>query len=68
MEKNNNDDINDNAEILNLLKSRLELGKKTYGHGVRVNDKDIDWELMALEDLEYIYLNTGLLDPLIQIL
>lgn len=47
----------DNDEILNLLKGRLELGRTRYGHGVKIND-DItkygpehnDWELMALEE------------------
>lgn len=32
---NNNDD---NAEIMALLQKRLELGKKRYGHGVRIDD------------------------------
>lgn len=48
----------DNAEILELLKDRLALGVKKYGHGVRVNQsttdfgtKDDDWELMALEEM-----------------
>ena len=48
----------DNEEILELLKSRLELGKARYGHGVVVNQntqdfgtKDDDWELMALEEM-----------------
>ena len=52
----NTDD--DNDEIIELLKQRLELGKKKYGHGVHVNqdttdfgtDED-DWELMALEEM-----------------
>lgn len=47
----------DNEEILKLLKSRMELGKRRYGHGVIV-DEDVtvhgpetnDWELMALEE------------------
>ena len=48
----------DNDEILEMLKSRLELGKARYGHGVVVdqNTKDFgtkedDWELMALEEM-----------------
>ena len=48
----------DNDEILEMLKSRLELGKERYGHGVVVdqNTKDFgtkedDWELMALEEM-----------------
>ena len=47
----------DNDEILNLLKDRMELGKSRYGHGVRINDdvtqygpQSNDWELMALEE------------------
>jgi hypothetical protein len=48
----------DNDEILHLLKDRLALGRKRYGHGVRVDDdtrqfgtEDNDWELMALEEM-----------------
>tara|TARA_B100001094_G_C18049885_1_gene729468 strand:+ start:106 stop:405 length:300 start_codon:yes stop_codon:yes gene_type:complete len=48
----------DNDEILEMLKSRLELGKTRYGHGVVVDQntqdfgtKDDDWELMALEEM-----------------
>ena len=48
----------DNDEILHLLKDRLALGQKRYGHGVRVDDdtrqfgtEDNDWELMALEEM-----------------
>ena len=48
----------DNGEILELLKDRLSLGVKKYGHGVRVNQNtkdfgtaDDDWELMALEEM-----------------
>lgn len=48
----------DNAEIMKLLKQRLELGKNRYGHGVIVDDdtkkygtQENDWELMALEEL-----------------
>ena len=54
-----NDDIkDDNEEILELLQSRLALGRERYGHGVIVdqNTKDFgtkedDWELMALEEM-----------------
>lgn len=49
--------MDDNAEIMELLKKRLELGKQRYGHGVRVNDdtrqwgtETNDWELMMLEE------------------
>ena len=53
------DDIkDDNEEILELLQSRLALGRERYGHGVIVdqNTKDFgteedDWELMALEEM-----------------
>ena len=48
----------DNDEILEMLKSRLELGKAHYGHGVVVDQntqdfgtKEDDWELMALEEM-----------------
>jgi len=48
----------DNEEIMKLLNERLQLGKKTYGHGVIVDQDtrkhgtpDNDWELMALEEL-----------------
>jgi len=48
----------DNEEIMNLLGERLKLGRKTYGHGVIVDQDtrkhgtpDNDWELMALEEL-----------------
>ena len=47
----------DNEEIMNMLKQRLELGQKRYGHGVRVNDdttqwgtEENSWELMMLEE------------------
>ena len=49
--------MDDNKEILDLLKGRLELGKKRYGHGVKIDDdirqygpENDDWELMALEE------------------
>lgn len=48
----------DNEEIMQLLHERLQLGRKTYGHGVIVDQDtrkhgtpDNDWELMALEEL-----------------
>ena len=48
----------DNEEIMNMIKDRLELGKSRYGHGVVVNQntqefgtKEDDWELMALEEM-----------------
>lgn len=52
------DKIDDNEEILDLLKGRLALGRERYGHGVVVDQstKDFgteedDWELMALEEM-----------------
>ena len=52
------DFADDNEEILELLQSRLALGRERYGHGVIVdqNTKDFgteddDWELMALEEM-----------------
>ena len=57
-ETHNNIKTDDNDEIMKLLKERLELGKKRYGHGVRVNQntqdfgtQEDDWELMALEEM-----------------
>lgn len=47
----------DNEEILSLLKARMELGKKRYGHGVRIHDdtrqwgtQRDSWEEMMLEE------------------
>lgn len=49
------DDVND--ELIELIRGRLELGKKRYGHGVILNDdttqygtdKD-SWLLMSMEE------------------
>ena len=48
----------DNEEIMELIRQRLELGRERYSHGVRVDDdtrewgtKDNDWELMAIEEV-----------------
>ena len=48
----------DNDEILRLLRERLNLGRKRYGHGVIVDENTQkygtrynDWDLMALEEL-----------------
>lgn len=48
----------DNDEILELLKGRLQLGRERYSHGVIVDEdttkygtEDNDWELMALEEM-----------------
>lgn len=52
------EDFDDNSKILELLKERMQMGIKKYGHGVRVeqNTQDFgtsedDWELMALEEM-----------------
>ena len=52
------DEFDDNSEIIDLLKERMQLGIKKYGHGVRVNQNtqdfgtsEDDWELMALEEM-----------------
>ena len=52
------EDADDNGEILDLLRDRMVMGYKKYGHGVQVdrNTKDFgtphdDWELMALEEM-----------------
>lgn len=53
----NTEKTDDNEEIMNLLRSRLALGKERYGHGVRINDDtrqwgtDTDsWETMMMEE------------------
>ena len=55
-QQQNSDD--DNEEIMELIRQRLELGRERYSHGVRVDDdtrewgtKDNDWELMAIEEV-----------------
>jgi hypothetical protein len=52
------EDFDDNSEILDLLKERMQLGLKKYRHGVQVNQDtrdfgttEDDWELMALEEM-----------------
>ena len=52
------DSGDNNEEIMELLRQRMDLGKERYGHGVRVDDNttqygtDKDaWELMALEEI-----------------
>ena len=54
----NVENYDDNKEILELLKERMEMGIDKYGHGVKVNQntqdfgtKEDDWELMALEEM-----------------
>ena len=48
----------DNPEIMDLIKERMELGKSRYGHGIRVNDdtrqfgtKTDSWTEMGLEEV-----------------
>ena len=47
-----------NEEILNLIKERMDLGLQRYGHGVRIDDnttqwgtKKDNWTEMALEEV-----------------
>ena len=47
-----------NEEILDLIKSRLDLGKKRYGHGIIIDDDTTaygtersSWTIMALEEI-----------------
>ena len=49
------DDVNE--ELIELIKGRMELGKKRYGHGVILNDdttqygtEEDSWLLMSLEE------------------
>lgn len=49
--------MDDNKEIMELLETRLALGRKRYGHGMRVDDdtrewgtEEDSWELMMLEE------------------
>ncbi len=32
-----------NAEILNMIEARMAIGKKRYGHGLRINDDTRQW-------------------------
>jgi hypothetical protein len=50
--------MDDNEEILNIIKQRLQVGQETYGHGIRVNDdtrqwgtKNDSWGEMGLEEI-----------------
>jgi hypothetical protein len=50
--------LDENWDILELLRSRMKLGAQRYGHGLRVHDntrkygtKDDSWEEMCLEEL-----------------
>tara|TARA_R100000458_G_scaffold57009_1_gene62584 strand:+ start:293 stop:568 length:276 start_codon:yes stop_codon:yes gene_type:complete len=51
-----------NREIIQLIKARLEIGKKEYGHEVDVFDGR-DWEREALEEIldSCVYLAAALL-------
>jgi hypothetical protein len=47
----------DNGEIMDIIRERMELGLKRYGHGLRTEDdtkqwgtKEDSWEEMALEE------------------
>lgn len=50
--------LDQNEEILEILKDRMKIGRERYGHGLRINDdtrkwgtKDDSWEEMALEEI-----------------
>jgi len=50
--------LDENWDILELLRSRMKLGAQRYGHGLRVHDntrkygtRDDSWEEMCLEEL-----------------
>ena len=52
------EDADDNGEILDMLRDRMNMGYRKYGNGVQVDrdTKDFgtphdDWELMALEEM-----------------
>lgn len=52
-----------NDEIITLIKSRMEMGRKTYGHGI-IQDIGYDWVQEALEealDLS-VYLSAKLIE------
>jgi hypothetical protein len=61
---------NDNKEVLDLIKQRLELGYKSYGHGLKVDENtqehgtvDNSWIEMAQEELldAIIYMSASLI-------
>ncbi len=50
--------VDQNDEILEILKARMALGRERYGHGLRIDDdtrqwgtKEDSWEEMALEEI-----------------
>lgn len=52
-----------NDEIIDLIKKRMEMGKKTYGHGM-IQDSGYDWVEEALQeclDLS-VYLSAKLIE------
>lgn len=56
----------DNAEILALIRERLDIGLKTYGHGINVHDdtrewgtKENSWVEMGLEEMLDLALYLG---------
>lgn len=57
-EISNEEPVDQNDEILEILKDRMSLGRERYGHGLRINDdtrkwgtKENSWEEMALEEI-----------------
>lgn len=40
----------DNDEIIDLLRSRLAIGRQTYGHGVQATSGEYDWVRMSTEE------------------
>lgn len=50
--------MDDNEQILSIIKQRMKVGQETYGHGIRVNDdtrqwgtKNDSWGEMGLEEI-----------------
>ena len=50
--------VDQNDEILEILKARMAMGRERYGHGLRIDDdtrkwgtKEDSWEEMALEEI-----------------
>ena len=42
--------MDDNEEIIELIRERFKFGIDKYGHGVQVDDTSIDWETMMMEE------------------
>lgn len=56
--EDNVEPVDQNDEILDILRARMELGRERYGHGLRIGDdtrqwgtKEDSWEEMALEEI-----------------